>query len=619
MGDAACPSDDEFSQVLKESFKTWCSILDTQSKNSLLPRHAIDLRPLVSQTPPFLGDGHARMDKSVSFACEEKQSTQLKGSLFVNGRSTWRTSKGNCDLEPKVMPKQLLLAVSSKSNVRLSEDSSFSDWPGVQGLAGYDKGNYLTVLYFAWAYILSARWVELLGRSGDHECHMAYTMPTVENLYTQSDKQSVVEIEIDDDACEEEVFWWHTILCSGDGWDATAEFNGSIYLSPWSVSAKNVGITLATNGFPGANFNPPESSAALKYLSRFCVHHRLYAQCSVALAGVLFIPFLRNKTILLPFPKRGSQLERKDSAIDPLTSIPDLLNDHSELLPKYMTLSSNTWGLRSLLCSTFFNANIECNLVSAWLNPAFAVLHSILSRKISVAVLLANRQPRLGILWLGATLMDLAGPVLRDIRAGMTALDLPASAWAETTQTFLTSKVGKCHGDSIRRDDECRLLFITACESHDRPPIWPWKPFGFTQLCDTELPVRQHAQCTAHCLEYENWEWILTNGSSIRDSRTETSQPPLKASNSSTNKALAVLDDYNYDIHSQSLSEGATRGIFEWLRSTGYPRSEKPIYQHPWLDLETTDEEEPNDADSDMETQLERKEMHIDSWLENVE
>lgn len=35
---------------------------------------------------------------------------------------------------------------------------------------------YTELLNFAWAYILSARWVELLGRSADHECHIGYNV-----------------------------------------------------------------------------------------------------------------------------------------------------------------------------------------------------------------------------------------------------------------------------------------------------------------------------------------------------------------------------------------------------------------------------------------------------------
>lgn len=192
MGDAARPSDDKFSQVLQESLKTWSSYLGAGSEDHLLPRQAIDLKPLVSQTPPFLGDSLASFDQTISFACEEKQSTQGKGSLVVDGRSTWRTSKGTCDLQPRVLPKQLLLAVGSRLTVRLSEDSPLLDWPGVQGLSSYDKGNYLLVLYFAWAYILSARWVELLSRSAGHECRIRYTTREMEGPLPQPDKQSEI-------------------------------------------------------------------------------------------------------------------------------------------------------------------------------------------------------------------------------------------------------------------------------------------------------------------------------------------------------------------------------------------------------------------------------------------
>lgn len=234
-------------------------------------------------------------------------------------------------------------------------------------------------------------------------------------------------------------------------------------------------------------------------------------------------------------------------------------------------------------------------------------------------VFLANRQPRLGILWLGAILTDLAKAILRDIRAGNTALDLPASAWTGTTQTFLTSEMGTSNGESISRDDECRLLFITACNGHERPPVWSWKPFGETQLCDVELPVRQHAQCV-HCLEYESWEWMLANNRSIQDVGGDLdSQPPDQKTHFVPNMIWAVLDDYKYDFFSESHSEGATRGIFEWLRSTGYPRNEKPIYQHSWFDLESTDEDPDDDAESDFERHRSPERRHVEGWLDGIE
>lgn len=130
MGDAARPSNEKFTKVLQESLETWISYLSARSDDRRLPHHSIDMKPLVSQTPSFLCDGFDPRDEKISFACEEKESTRGKDSLLVDGRSTWRTSKGTCDLQPRVLPKQLLLAVGSRLTVKLSEDSPLADWPG---------------------------------------------------------------------------------------------------------------------------------------------------------------------------------------------------------------------------------------------------------------------------------------------------------------------------------------------------------------------------------------------------------------------------------------------------------------------------------------------------------
>lgn len=125
-------SNDEFSRVLQESLNTWSSYLNTGSDDYILSRQAIDLKPLVNYTPPFLGDSVASFEEPTSFVCEEKGQTQGSRSLVINSRSTWRTSKGTCDLAPRVLSKQLLLGLDSRLSVKLSEDAPFSNWPGVQ-------------------------------------------------------------------------------------------------------------------------------------------------------------------------------------------------------------------------------------------------------------------------------------------------------------------------------------------------------------------------------------------------------------------------------------------------------------------------------------------------------
>lgn len=74
----------------------------------------------------------------------------------------------------------------------------------------------------------------------------------------------------------------------------------------------------------------------------------------------------------------------------------------------------------------------------------------------------------------------------------------------------------------------------------------------------------------------------------------------------------------NHDLSSQTASEGTTRGIFEWLRSTGYPANEKPIYQHSWIGIESSDDEEGDDVGSDIGKRTDSQ-AFIDEWLTGVD
>lgn len=97
-------------------------------------------------------------------------------------------------------------------------------------------------------------------------------------------------------------------------------------------------------------------------------------------------------------------------------------------------------------------------------------------------------------------------------------------------------------------------------------------------------------------------------------------RPLSKVLNTSVERTSARLDDYNYDCFSLSLSEGTTRGIFGWLRSTEYPRNEEFRFQHPWLNVESSDDEEGfDDGESDMGKQWSPKRTYVESWLESIE
>ncbi|KAJ5815950.1 hypothetical protein N7447_008183 [Penicillium robsamsonii] len=294
MEDALRPSKEAFEYTLRASYQLWSTHFNTN--DSCLPLECIKLKPLLKDTPAFCADELIPSDKVLSFACAKS-----RGKLEIKGKSRWRTSRAEA------------------RKVKLSKGAPLSQWPGVRGISGYDEGNYITVLFLAWAYILSAKWAELLDRSEMHYCSTKYSSTRQES--DESVKPEVIAIDLPPDAAEVEIVWWNAIL--------------------WNTSVRNIRgirvrqICLAMS----TTYNPPSSTKAFQYLIRFCNHHRIYAQCTSALSASFFTCdiFLRKPSIL-PIPKPANNPGYHSTPTSPQTI--SLISKHKKLLPDYMTLSS---------------------------------------------------------------------------------------------------------------------------------------------------------------------------------------------------------------------------------------------------------------------------------------
>ncbi|KAE8389950.1 hypothetical protein BDV23DRAFT_172798 [Aspergillus alliaceus] len=385
-----------FGRGLLESYALWSGHVD-QEVTSSVPIKCTDLKSILGQTPSFLGHGLVPEDETVSFRSAESSS-----GLSVNGRSTWRTSNG---------------AFSHK---------------------GYDDGNYIRSVIFAWVYILNARWAELL--------------------------KSISRAPLR---------WWNAILSPNEGWSVTTVSNGSTYTSPW------------TKQFSKSESQPPSSDKAVQYLARFCCHKRRYGQCSVAFSTVLCVPFVWTKSVTLPFPK-----------------MPNI----SDLLPRYMILSCDMGGIRSLLHVTFFNPEIKCNVVAACISAALAVIDPIIKEgnMIKPLQLFARRLPKLAPLWLGTILLENAD-ALQPIKGVLVAVKLHAAAWTGVTQSVIILSPDVSNGKVIRCEGECRLFHTFGGGNLAKHLVWSWRPFPETMLSNAKLQVQKHARCGIHCLEYLDW------------------------------------------------------------------------------------------------------------------
>ncbi|KAJ5360826.1 hypothetical protein N7517_010017 [Penicillium concentricum] len=641
MEDALRPSTKSFEYTLRASYQLWSSHFNTS--DSRLPLECIDLKSLLKDTPAFLADGLIPPDKAFSFAC-----AKTRGNLEIKGQSRWRTSRpgANCITPPKVMPSMLDLGVAEARKINLSKDAPLSEWPGVRGISGYDDGNYIAVLFLAWSYILSAKWAELLDRSDTHHCSTKYSSTHQEP--DESYQSEVIEIDLPADANEAEIVWWNAVFSGTPAWDISVEYESDKFVSPWAVSLAGAISMRAKQGIhhQSSTYDPPSSTKAIQYLTRFCNHHHIYAQCTAALSASFFTRdvFLRNDPTL-PIPK-PSKIPSSHSIQTSPQSITSLISSHENLLPYYMTLSNKMW-LTTIpaMKSIFLNPAIPCNLASAWTNATFAMINPIAKANNIPRLLngLSAREPRVASLWLGAALMGTSSIYLNHSEQGLMAPVLEAEAWMGVTSTFLTQSPGIYDKDVdfVLREDECRLLFLATASdgdyNHGYLTVWPWKPFGSTKVCDTDILLREHLGCGCHVLGYENWAWELGDGSRVEDTGVSarfswlSSSTSLSVSPSATGSMClscpkpevtstdlpAIPKGCEYDLYSDCRSTNPTRGIFGWLRMDGFPANEKGIYQHSWVVVGEDSDEEVDEHEPDGSTAGARA-GRVEDWLGGV-
>jgi len=652
--DVLRPSTIDVQRVYTQSLQRWSS----QAKKSYLqkkfPPETLRLRTMLGKVPSYLSHnlvGIREHNEKPEFDLHTKAFSNGISVLYVNGQSLWNVGGGDCDLDKKIMSHRLLLGVQSSVSCYFSGDSQFANWPGFND---YDEtqsggGNCLAILVFAWSYILSARWLEIQQESGNFPVQLndrivylrhqaGWRDDTSENLLDTID---INLGDIDDDAAR----WWAAILAKDEGWRAEIKMNDNVYRSPWSTTSTTADYKFRLRRRkkdPQSSFDlvstPPSSEVALGYLSDFCYLHKAGSQSSAALAAVLTFPSVTKTSLPLPIChdpylqtgvlKADALLSKNSSSLDSesVEENVEIFRDYG-LLPFYMTLSCSSRGLESLLCNTFFNPHIPCNLVSAWIQPIFEVLDPIIARKDHevLAILLAAQRPDISALWTGAIITGMAQSILRNCRNGLIAIEIHSAAWTNTTQTFMSLDPQPLpNADRIYRSDECRLLYLAGEELNSRLPVCPWRPFGTTALCDTDICVRTHMNCKAgHYLSYDSWSWILKNDKGVEDPGFYIDKTEQDI-HSPVEETLILEAPKESARVTETISETLTRNIFAWLRSYGWPAAEKAIYTHSWIFSEESDDESGVDPEADISDpgkvkNSDNKIERIAAWLNQCE
>ncbi|KAH6892193.1 hypothetical protein B0T10DRAFT_537309 [Thelonectria olida] len=607
MEDAVKPSKEAYHDTYAASFKLWSALRQQVLANPILPPCAFSLINSFRHWPPF-----------PPIEAVKHQKNARDGFAYAAGFSEWTALPSVCELEMPSLRHLFHLLLTTKYLTGVTIDLNQQNdglgklWPSLQG------ANYISILILAWAYILSARWAELMpGRST-----VAYTNTQAPN---DSAHLPVFKVYIGSHS-PKEARWWTAVLAQRRGWQATVALGQDEFVAPWSVSLIN-----SPNFVLSGSINSPPTPSkqniaasfleATRYLDKFCAVHGLENQSLAALTAAIMIPSAFNKLVILP-ALRLVNIEPRRLPLDfkPLYSTRERSRverepccvSKPEYLDRLLTLSCSTGGVRSLLEGVFFEPDIECNKAGAWIQGGFDVVNPLVDREPWVlGRMLMERLPESAPLWFGATILGLQKGLLAEIGCGSPRVNLSAAAWTGTVQSFIQQPRSELAQDAknISRADESRLLYLT--QTRFRPDC-PWAPFGETPFEATDLEAR-------HVLEYKGFSWGNVR---INSHATTCNKPrhPIPAYLNNLNVTIPLPEGL---VHSkESVSMMATRSIFDWLRPDGFNAQEKEIMTHGWINPG------PRNGDSNVMSQDEEApiqyvhvpyaQARIQSWIDGV-
>ncbi|KAF2253675.1 hypothetical protein BU26DRAFT_515998 [Trematosphaeria pertusa] len=606
MDDAVRISAEQFRIIYEAGFRTWARLYFHVIKDSQLPAYCLFAQDAFSQQPFFPRNLNLKHDNSRVFATGSSVWGST-GATYGHGLPTFR------------QPVPIGLTLKDPVSLSISEtaqcDSGYASWFA-------RNENYLAVLILAWAYILSARWTEVMPGP----CSLRYTdcQATYHDATTShQNDQNAINIDIGN-ANPEEARWWAAVLAPGQGWQATMALEQDSFSSPWSIRLQpgpRFFLSPVINTSPSPHLTPSFSDAC-SYLNRFCEYHNTIDQSHAALAAVLLFPSMGgHQPLQLPAPLVSN---RKPSPELPFTRYDGQLQHdwihQSHHLDKLLTLSCNTSGIRPMLLGIFYEPSVECNAVTPWLQGALAAIDSLAGNNPYVlGRMCMERAPEVAYLWLGSTILGLQKKLLQGVRFGLIPIELHAAVWSGTVQSFIQQPVAHplvVHGH-VARADECRLLFLSQANHHARVPVCQWKPFGTTPVADVDVEVRLHAECEGHGLQYRGFFWDCTNDESEFQSPNieDIQPPPNRLPIQDPNGAGQIPIFYGaLERGKEVISENATRSILGWLRFEGYARHERGIWKHEWFDMSDSDEEDVGCHELCADDALEIP-SRVDSWL----
>ncbi|KAF1358850.1 hypothetical protein EJ07DRAFT_166328 [Lizonia empirigonia] len=605
MDDEVRISKDQFRYTYATGFRTWARLHSRAIKNYKLPAYCFFTPDTFPMQPAFPRNLELR---------------EYSDQITASGSSIWGSSPAKCTRYIPSSRRLVQLDVAVKDPVLLSISES-AQTKCYSDLWFSSHSDYLTILMLAWAYILSARWAEVMPAG----CSLIYTDNLARHYNATTNlrgSQHSLVLDIGP-VKRNEARWWAAILAQGQGWQATTRPS---FVSPWSIrveSSSEFLLSLETDASP-LQGSASTFSEACGFLNKFCTRHNIVDQSHAALAAVLLFPYMAGETLQMPSPCFNEQNQARKGPLDHHEGFSQLHRIYDgQHLDKLLTLSCNIRGIRPLLLSVFYEPSVECNAVTPWLQGTLAAVESLAENDPSIlGRMCMERTPEVACIWLGSAILGLQKKLVQDVKYGQIPLDLHSAVWSGTVQSFIQQPVSRplVVNGYVQRADECRLLFLCQSDNHTRVPVCQWKPFGETPKDDVDLEVRIHEHCEGHELEYQGFAWNCTEGDLISHSSQHYVRQRLSQSGTQELQCAFPVVWKALDFEKEVISENATRSIISWLRSDGCAPHEKDMFKHEWFTMSDSDEDEESEEDSEEVTSTKsfQHRPQVEEWLSNA-
>lgn len=557
--DPVVPSQDQIVQTFSRSKHLWQS-LSRRASSLSLQRDTVRLTGLINGLPALPDN--------------------LEGNTKLTGQATWEMRSTGCTVPCKARNegrRRWDLTILRPTLCTNSNHSCFNH--------SDSKSNGIALLFFGWAYILCMTLLEKQNVPMRYR-HNLQNVPGGGSIFEE--QCLVVDVG---SVTYEEYCWWMSILSPGQGWGS-----GSPKQPVWAIAYTGnlkfrVVAQITSSKSPPPD--PPSSTQAVSFLSRFASMYNLESQAPLSLAMALTLPLHNETASMVQLPKPF--LIRQDTKL----ASPSSIDREYGNLARYMTLSSNPVFLSSTLWAIFWEPEVDCNLVSPWCDPIIEVVKPLIDNGNleMLGHVLALRRPNIAPLWYGIVACGRTKSVLaivsflQNLHSPVPSLPIPeVAAWTGSPQSFLDLRGSGPYvqgNHQVARKDVWRLrheLWDVEPEGAPfrNPPTCPWPPFGVMGVEELEIPVRTHIHCQRHHWVYTRWTWLLIDGIELLDEppTRQESWPGFESESHLRPQDSLATPSYSTD---HAASERAVGDIFRWA-ATEMEDTGRDIYAHPWVE-----------------------------------